>query len=83
MLTTLVSHNAMAMHYENLPSLEAYLSEVEMALLCKGRRVPVKFPASAVAPWDRETLERANQELLRRVSRGANLYAIYTADCGA
>ncbi|WP_312438487.1 hypothetical protein [Achromobacter sp.] len=71
------------MHFQSLSTLEDYLSEVEAVLLSKARRVTVTFPPSAVSPWDRDALELANKELLKRISNKANLYAIYTAQCGA
>lgn len=71
------------MRYKNISSLEDYLSEVEEALLATEKRVAVSFPSTAVSPWDGDALARANQELLKKASGSTNLYAIFTAACGA
>jgi len=70
------------MRYEHISSLERYLSCVEMSLLSKDKRVAVSFPQAAISPWDGDALVQANQTLLTE-ARSANLYAIFTATCGA
>lgn len=71
------------MQYEGITSLNKYLSQVEAVLLSKERRVAVAFPPASLLPWDGHTLVKANEALLKQVSRSANLYAIFTAACGS
>ena len=70
------------MQYESISSLEDYLTQVEACLFSKERRFAVKFPTAFVSPWDGALLAKVNEELLKQVSRSANLYAIFTAPCG-
>ncbi len=70
------------MRYECISSLEAYLTQVEESLLSKEKRITVSFPPTAISPWDGGALVQANQTLLAKTSRSANLYAIFTAACG-
>jgi hypothetical protein len=68
------------MHYEQITSLEEFLSQVEGHLLEPEQRVRVLFPATATTPWDGNALARANRSLLGSVSGSANLYAIFTSE---
>ncbi|TLP78101.1 hypothetical protein FEA48_02595 [Pseudomonas nitroreducens] len=70
------------MQYDQIASLEEFLSQVEQRLLDPGQRVSVSFPASATIPWDGDALARANKALLECVSGSANLYAIFTGELG-
>jgi hypothetical protein len=70
------------MQYEQITSLEEFLSQVEAKLLEPEQRVRVLFPATATTPWDGESLARANKSLLGSVSGSANLYAIFTSKDG-
>ena len=67
------------MRYEHISSLEAFLAEVEARLLAPEQRVAVSFPATATSPWNGDALALANKALLTKVSRSANLYAIFTS----
>lgn len=71
------------MRYKCISSLEAYVTEVESALLAGENRAAVSFPSAALSPWDGNALAAANQELLKKVSGSANLYAIFTAAWGS
>jgi hypothetical protein len=71
------------MRYEGISSLEDFLTQVEAVLLAPENRVAVSFPPTATSPWDGDALTRANQTLLAKASGSANLYAIFTAVCGA
>lgn len=70
------------MRYEQISSLEAFLSQVEARLLASEQRVGVSFPLTATSPWDGDALALANKSLLAKVSGSANLYAIFTAAYG-
>jgi len=70
------------MRYEQISSLEAFLSQVEERLLAPEQRVSVSFAPSATSPWDGDALALANKSLLAKVLGSANLYAIFTAACG-
>ncbi|GGM23792.1 hypothetical protein ACFQDN_14590 [Pseudomonas asuensis] len=71
------------MHYEQISSLEEFLSQVERRLLDPERRVSVSFPITAIIPWDGDALARINKSILDSVSGSANLYAIFTGASGA
>lgn len=66
------------MHYQQISSLEEFLSQVERHLLDPEQRVSVSFPSTATTPWDGDALTRANKSILEGVSGTANLYAIFT-----
>lgn len=68
------------MQYEQITSLEEFLSQVEVHLLEPEQRVRVLFPPTATTPWDGDALARANRSLLESVSGSANLYAIFTSE---
>jgi len=70
------------MRYECISSLEEYLAKVEACLLSEDNRVAVNFPLASLSPWDGDALATANNALLAKISRSANLYAIFTAACG-
>ncbi|MCF5652388.1 hypothetical protein GIV49_22910 [Pseudomonas syringae] len=70
------------MHYKQISSLEEFLSQVEKHLLDPGQRMSVSFPITSTAPWDADALADANASLLERVSGAANVYAIFTGECG-
>ena len=70
------------MHYEQISSLEEFLSQVEKRLLDPEQRVSVSFLATATAPWDADALAHANTSILKSVSGSANVYAIFTGECG-
>lgn len=70
------------MHYQQITSLEEFLSQVERRLLDPERRVSVSFPSSATTPWDGNALALTNKSILDSVSGSANLYAIFTGEAG-
>ena len=70
------------MRYEQISSLEEYLSQVEKRLLEPERRVSVSFPSTATTPWDGDALARANMSILKSIAGSANLYVIFTGAYG-
>lgn len=70
------------MKYEELQSLENYLSKVEVALLKEDARMPVNYPEQSITPWSAAELDAKNQSLLNSVSGVANVYVIFTASKG-
>ncbi len=70
------------MKYEELLSLQAYLSNVEAALLKEEAWTPVVYPEESITPWNAAALDAKNQALLDSVAGGANVYAIFTAQRG-
>jgi len=67
------------MKYEQIETLEKYLSSVETALLREEGRSLVAYPKESVLPWSAEQLDATNQKILDAVSGSANVYAIFTA----
>ncbi|NMF90997.1 GIY-YIG nuclease family protein [Aromatoleum petrolei] len=67
------------MKYEQLQSLEEFLTDVEAALLSEEARTPVKYSPHNIAPWNAAQIDAENQGLLNSVSGAANVYAIFTA----
>jgi hypothetical protein len=70
------------MKFEHLSTLEAFLTDVESELLAETNRVAVQFPSESISPWSGRELTTANEALLARASKSANLYAIFTAAQG-
>ncbi|QAY87994.1 hypothetical protein [Pseudomonas arsenicoxydans] len=70
------------MRYEQISSLEEYVSQVEKRLLDPERRVSVSFPPNPTKTWDGNALARVNLSILESVAGSANLYAIFTGACG-
>jgi hypothetical protein len=70
------------MRYEQISSLEDFLSQIEARLLAPEQRVIVSFPLTETSPWDGDALALANKSLLTKISGSANVYAIFTAACG-
>lgn len=69
------------MRYEQISSLEEFLSQVESRLLDPKQRVRVSFPSASTTPWDVDALIRANLSTLKSVAGSANVYAIFTGAC--
>jgi hypothetical protein len=67
------------MKYEQIETLEIFLSGVEAALLREENLSLVAYPKESVSPWIAEQLDAANQNILHAVSGAANIYAIFTA----
>ncbi len=67
------------MKYEEIETLEKYLSSVEVALLRDDARSLIAYPKESVSPWNTKQLDTANQQILDDVSGSANIYAIFTA----
>lgn len=67
------------MKFEQIETLEAYLSTVESALLEEAGRSEVSYPSECVVTWNPGKIDEVNQELLCAVSGKANVYAIFTA----
>jgi len=70
------------MKYEELQSLENYLSKVEAELLKEDARMPVNYPEQSITPWSAAELDAINQSLFNSVSGVANVYVIFTAPKG-
>ena len=70
------------MRYENISTLEAFLTEVEKHLLSASNRRKLKYPQTAVQPWNADDLATENEAVLAAVAKTANVYMIFTADCG-
>ncbi len=67
------------MKYEQIETLEKYLSNVEAALLRQESRSLVVYSEENVLPWNIQQLDTANRKILDAVSGAANVYAIFTA----
>ena len=67
------------MKYEQIETLEKFLSNVETALLLEENRSLVSYPHDSVSPWNTDQLDAANQKILDSASGIANVYAIFTA----
>lgn len=70
------------MRYEQISSLEEFLSQVESKLLDPEQRVSVSFPSTSTTPWNSDALIRANLSTLESVAGSANVYAIFTGAGG-
>lgn len=70
------------MQYDQISSLEEFLSQVETRLLDPAQRVSVSFPPAQTAPWDGIALVQTNKSILDSASGSANLYAIFTSAYG-
>jgi len=67
------------MRYEQIETLEEYLSDVEETLLKEDECKNVSYPSEYIFPWDAKKIDEANHALLSMVSGEANVYAIFTA----
>jgi hypothetical protein len=67
------------MKYEQIETLERFLSSVEAALLYEERKSLVLYPEDSISPWKTDQLDAANQKILDAISGTANVYAIFTA----
>jgi hypothetical protein len=67
------------MRYEQIETLEGFLSSVEAALLQEERKSLVLYPQDSISPWNTDQLDAANQKILDAISGTANVYAIFTA----
>lgn len=67
------------MRYEQIETLEEYLSDVEETLLKEDECKNVSYPSEYIFPWNAKKIDEANHALLNMVSGEANVYAIFTA----
>lgn len=67
------------MRYEQIETLEEYLSDVEETLLKEDKCKNLSYPSEYIFPWDAKKIDEANHALLSMVSGEANVYAIFTA----
>lgn len=67
------------MRYEQIETLERFLSSVDVALFQEERKFPVEYPHDSISPWDAGKLDLANKKILDNISGNANLYAIFAA----
>jgi hypothetical protein len=67
------------MKYDQIDTLEKYLSNVEAVLLREDGRLLVEYPKESLSPWNAKQLDKANQKILDAVSGVANVYVIFTA----
>lgn len=67
------------MKYEQLQSLEEFLSNVETELLKDEAGKLVNYSKQNISPWNADKIDTDNQDLLNSVSGSANIYAIFIA----
>jgi len=67
------------MRYEQIETLEIFLSSVDTALLREENMKLVAYPKESVSPWIPKQLDAVNERILNAVSDTANIYAIFTA----
>ena len=75
--------NWVLMKYEQIETLERFLSSVEAALFQEECKLLVKYPQDSISPWNTDRLDVANKEILDAISGVANLYAIFAAPNGS
>lgn len=68
------------MKYSKPTDLKDFLSECEKEILKDENRKVVNYPDEAVVPWDSETIKVVNEQLLKKISGSANVYAIFVAN---
>jgi hypothetical protein len=68
------------MRYESIFTLEAFLTEVETQLLSASNRHRLKYPQSAVQPWNADFLAKENEAVLTAVAQTANVYMLFSAE---
>lgn len=67
------------MMYGKIKELEIFVDEVNEYLFNIENHTQVEYPASAILPWNSDSLVNTNEKLLSSVSGAANVYAIFTA----
>lgn len=67
------------MKYNQLSSVEQFLTNVDGALLKEDLKTTVQYSPQNIAPWNVVQIDAENQNLLNSMSGTANVYALFTA----
>lgn len=67
------------MKYNQLSSVEQFLTNVDGALLKEDLKTTVQYSPQNIPPWNVVQIDAENQNLLNSMSGTANVYALLTA----
>lgn len=65
------------MEFQNIESLENYVSDIDVFLKNEVNHHEVDYSCVGKSGWNVELIDKANDELLTKVSGSANIYALF------
>ncbi len=71
------------MKYSKHADLKSFLKECEKEILNDKNKIAVNYPDDVIKHWNSDRIKTINKQLLKNISRSANVYAIFISDKSA